>query len=317
MERIPEPYGQQHLPVAGGHALYLAEFGDPQGIPTLFLHGGPGSGCNPGQAALFDPARFRLIQIDQRGCGRSRPAGAIADNDTHALLDDLETIRRHLAIDRWLIYGGSWGGTLAIEYAKRCRERVLGLVLRAPFLARREDLAWFTAPSGVATGLPDAYARLRNRLACRADEALIDCLTSRLDQRQSPRQAYDAALAWDAWEATVMGLPPPAAEDDDLDRQARIARKRIFAHYCRQGFFLGDDGVIPGIDELDGLPGWIVHGTRDRVCRYEGSRQLVERHLPAFVLDGVQGAGHGSHEAAIQDRLRKTLAQASADLPRR
>jgi proline iminopeptidase len=303
-----EPRCTSRLSVgSSGHNLYYAEFGDPQGVPALFLHGGPGSGCNPKQARLFNPDGFRLIQLDQRGCGQSRPLGGIQENHIDALLDDMEALRRHLAIDRWLIYGGSWGGTLALEYAKRNTETVLALVLRAPFLARREDLEWFAAPTGVAQEFPEAYTRLHEQLDCAVGEDLVEQLHLCLCTEAVPNQAYRAALAWDTWEATVMGLSMPPQDSDDIQRRARISRKRIFAHYCHNQFFLGDQGVLPGIGQLNGLTATIVHGVQDRVCRIPASEQLVRTHLPSFKLQKVEDAGHGVHSVVLQAALRQVL----------
>jgi proline iminopeptidase len=149
-----------NLPVTQGHVLHYAEFGNPAGIPLLFVHGGPGSGCNPAHASLLYPQGFRIIQFDQRGCGQSTPGGRLLGNRTAALVRDMEALRQHLGIAQWVIYGGSWGATLALEYAKHYPQQALGLLLRGAFLARQEDWEWFSLPHGVAQQFPEAYQAL-------------------------------------------------------------------------------------------------------------------------------------------------------------
>lgn len=308
------PFHQQTLAVGDGHQLYIAEFGSADGTPALFLHGGPGTGCSAQHARLFDPQRYRVIQVDQRGAGRSTPVGETRDNDLAALIADLETLRQHLQIERWLVYGGSWGATLALEYAKRHARRIVALVLRAPFLARESDLDWFSGPSGLAKQLPEAYAKLCHALGGEPGDDLYARLHDRLSDDAHPDSAYHAALAWDHWEAAVMGTPPAATEPVLADRTSRIARKRVFAHYCRHRFFLGDDGVMAGIDSLREVHGTIVHGTHDRVCRHAGA-ELLAHHVSGLQLHSVEGAGHGLHETALQRALRAVLDQHTSGSP--
>lgn len=300
-----EPYRSRRLRVDTLHELCFAEFGDPQGLPALFLHGGPGSGCNPEQARLFDPARYRLIQLDQRGSGHSRPPGEVRDNHTGALVDDIEALREHLAIERWLAYGGSWGATLAVEYAKRHPARVSALVLRAPFLARREDLDWFSGPGGIARELPAAYSALLRNLDLSVGDDPIARLHGRL-MADDLESAYQAALAWETWEAAVMGVSAPQAETDPDLRARRLARNRIHVHYCQAGFFLGPNGVLDGLQTLKRLPGILVQGQADRVCRHQAARILAAA-LPQIELRELRGVGHGLHEPALAAAVRQAL----------
>ena len=309
------PFREARLPVDRIHELYYAEFGNPGGFPALFLHGGPGSGCNPQHARLFDPKGFRLLQLDQRGCGASRPSGELRDTDIDHLIDDLEALRTSLDIERWLVYGGSWGGTLALEYAKRHPEPIQTLVLRAPFLARRQDLDWFTGPNGVARELSNAYARLCTRLECSPDDDLIARLYQRLNETNDLDRTYEAALAWDDWEASVMGMPQLSAEPDIAERQRRIARKRVYAHYCQHGFFVGDAGVMQDIDALGTVTTTIVHGRQDRICLHSGSEELVAKLSSTCELHTVKQAGHALSSTELQAAVRQALDQALTPCP--
>ena len=298
------------LDVGDGHLLRVAEFGPARGLPALFLHGGPGSGCDPGQARLFHPSGYRLIQLDQRGCGGSTPAGSLHANHTGALVADIERVRMAFGIRDWLVYGGSWGATLAIEYAKRHPERVRTLVLRGVFLARPEDLDWFAGPTGCARQLPQAYASLCAALGLRADAGLAPLLESLHSQLLDRSLALGAARAWEAWERAVLGLPaPPLTPDipgDDAQRLRLIWRKRIHVHYCRTGFFLGPQGCLDGIEALNGLPLTLIHGENDRVCPPEGARLLAAK-LPRADLRLIPDAGHLAGDPAIAAALRSAL----------
>jgi proline iminopeptidase len=304
---------ESRLPTGDGHALFFAEFGQADGLTVLHLHGGPGSGANPGDAELFDLERMRLILFDQRGTGDSTPAGSVADNDTAHLLQDIERLRRHRGIDRWLIYGGSWGGTLALEYAKAHPQRVLGLVLRAPFLARATDLDWFIGRDGAARQLPDDYARLRRGLSANQDDDLVECMHRCLSNPRTPAAALaGACFAWSNWERALMGLEPrPLPTDGALDA-ALLQRQRIHVHYCRHGFFVGPDGVLPGIERIAHLPCRIVHGQQDRVCLPSASRELIAR-CPGWQLFAVPGARHALDHPGLRQAVREgVLAIAAA-----
>jgi proline iminopeptidase len=293
-----------NLPVTQGHLLHYAAFGNPTGIPLLFVHGGPGSGCNPAQAKLLHPDGFRIIQFDQRGCGRSTPSGRLLGNRTAALLRDMEALRQHLGIQQWAIYGGSWGATLALEYAKHYPQRVLGLLLRGVFLARQEDWEWFSLPQGVAQHLPAAYQALLEHLAPRRGENPINSLYRHLlNPRTSPDTAHHYALAWDAWEAAVMGLPTPVADADAAQWQTRIHRARVYSHYCVNQFFLPPAGVLPNLTALQHLPISVVHGVKDQVCRF-ASAHALSNALPHTQWCAVE-AGHGMHEPAMQNAVQQ------------
>lgn len=291
-----------YLLTTQGHSVYYAELGNPAGIPLLFVHGGPGSGCNPAQAGYLYPQAFRIIQFDQRGCGQSAPAGRLLGNRTHDLLHDMEHLRQHLGITQWAIYGGSWGATLAIEYTKRYPQQVLGLLLRGTFLARQQDWEWFSLPHGVAQQFPSAYQALLHALQVRQGENPVNSLYRHLlNPRLEVETAYRYTLAWDSWEASVMGLPPPAFNPDPASWQARISRARVYSHYACRQFFLPSAGVLPGLGAIQSLPLWLVHGVNDQVCRYAGA-QMLAAALPRAQLVPV-AAGHGLHETALQQAV--------------
>ncbi|MEZ5660333.1 MAG: alpha/beta fold hydrolase [Burkholderiaceae bacterium] len=304
------PFAEEMLDVGQGHRLFIRQMGSEQAIPVLFLHGGPGSGCSPEHARLFDPARCRLILPDQRGSGRSTPAGGLAHNDLAHLIGDLESLRCHLGIEQWLIYGGSWGATLALEYSKSHPGRVLELILRAPFLARQADLDAFFGPQGVARLYPKAYAALCEALSSAHGHDIVARLYAALCAQADLDQAYAAALALDHWEAAVMQVGAAAAQADPAERAARIARKRVYAHYCQQRFFLGENGVLEGLDRIAGIAVTIVHGEHDQVCPIDGSRLLVQEHLPHASLEPVAHAGHGLDRRELQAALRQRIDEA-------
>lgn len=290
------------LPVTHGHVLHYAEFGNPAGIPLLFVHGGPGSACHPAQAQWLYPQGFRIIQLDQRGCGQSTPQGGLLGNRTANLLLDMEALRQHLGLTRWVIYGGSWGATLALEYAKQYPAQVSALLLRGAFLARQDDWEWFSLPHGVAQQFPAAYHALLHTLQPTAGENPLNSLYRHIHNlRIRPEQAYRYALAWDAWECAVMGLPAPVFNPDASAWQPRINSTRIYSHYCYQQFFLPAQGVMQGLETLRTLPVILVHGLHDYVCRY-ASAVLLAQHLPNSQLIPVD-AGHGMHEPRLQQAL--------------
>ncbi|MCB1917037.1 MAG: alpha/beta fold hydrolase [Rhodocyclaceae bacterium] len=255
-----DPYDSQWLSVPGGHELFIQQSGSPGGQPLLLLHGGPGSKATAMQRRLFDPARFRIVQFDQRACGRSRARAPLLHNHTDALVADIERIRDRLGIVRWLVCGGSWGATLAVHYAATHRSPVAGLLLRALFLAGRTDLDWFFGGAGAL--FPDEWQRF---LACapRSRRHRIQPWLWQVFAKGGDADMRRVAAAWRRWEAVVQGqTPPPAA----LDSEA-IQRYRIQAHYLARACFLGERRVRAAVASLHGLPVLFVHGRRDFVCR--------------------------------------------------
>ena len=293
------------LSVDHGHTLYFAESGNPQGIPLLFMHGGPGSGCNPVQANLLYPEGFRIIQLDQRGCGQSTPLGSIEANTTADLVADMEHLRTHLQLERWVIYGGSWGTVLALEYAKRFPERSLGVLLRGVFLARHEDWNWFALTDGARKQFPAAYQALLASLQIYYHTDPASVLLERL--QAEPESAYQTALAWDAWEAAIMQTGTPSFNSDPQTWFPRIARMRVYAHYAANRFFLPVNGVLNNLDQLGATPVLTVHGKYDQVCRLE-SAELLREYIKNYQLLVVE-AGHGIYENNLQLGLKHLAKQ--------
>ena len=298
-----EPYRHGLLAVGDGHRLYYEECGSPEGLPAVYLHGGPGSGCGPLHRRLFDPGRFRAVLYDQRGAGRSLPAGALTENHSDALVADLERLRAHLAIERWLLCGGSWGATLALLYAQRHPRRVLGLVLRGTFLARRQDLAWYLGADGAARVFPEAYAALCEGLP---QDAPIVALQRRLADPDPERQQR-AALALAAWETALVSPTRPADDQSSPPApQEALRRARILLHYAGNDFFVGPGGVLPTVDRLAGIPGEIIHGRCDLVCPVENAWTL-HRHWPGSRLTVLPHAGHLVVEPAVSAAIGTAL----------
>ena len=282
------------------HKIAYAVIGSTDKIPLLFLHGGPGSDSHPEHAKLFNLDKHYVVMFDQRGCGRSTPSGDIEHNTTQYLINDIEQLRVTLNISRWKVYGGSWGATLALEYAKQYPAHILSIILRGSFAARKQDLDWFIQPDGIAQQHPESYQKLCRQLIPAAGQPLTSRLYELLINRNEER-AYQAALSWDHWEATVMGVPAPKEESDPKQRLQRINNKWIYAHYCHHQFFIGEDGVLPGLDKLHDIPVTLIHGRYDQVCPLSAVETLAES-LPKAELIVVE-AGHGLHETAIREAL--------------
>lgn len=291
------------LAVGDHHSLWFEQCGAPTGTPLLFLHGGPGSGCSPRHRDLFDLSRFRVILFDQRGCGRSTPRGGLVANTTAHLVADIERLRAHLGIARWLVSGGSWGSTLALAYCAQHPEACLGAVLRGIFLARREDIDGFF--EGAATLLPEACARFSasvpgdGRLAERACDAVLGA---------DDLHALTVVRHWMQWEESLtLGQPAPLPQLD-ADTAARMLDKyRVQAHYLRHGCFLREGEWQRMAARLGNLPVMLLHGRQDAICRPEGALAL-HHALPGSHLQWVD-AGHSPFAPAMMAALRAACAE--------
>ena len=299
-----EAFRTRWLPVDGGHRLFVAEYGRPDGVPVLVLHGGPGSGGSPRLAGLFDPARCRVIVPDQRGAGRSEPAGGTLANTTADLLADIELIRSALGLERWFVTGGSWGATLGILHAAAQPARVCGLLLRNPFLARRADLDHFFG--GARESHPAAWRAWAALGAPEAAGAMLPWLADAFAGRDAA-QAAPWVVAWQRWESALAGTPagaaaghPGAAEIDALFR-----RYRLQLHYFTQGCFLAPDAVPAAADALVAarVPLRVVQGLADAVCPPRATRLLAAR-LPADACRWVAGVGHDPFAPAMRAASR-------------
>ncbi|MFT3757337.1 alpha/beta fold hydrolase [Thauera sp.] len=291
------------LGVGDGHAIWFGQYGNPDGTPLLFLHGGPGSGCSPRHPGLFDASRFRIVMFDQRGCGRSNPRGALAANTTADLVADIERLRQHLGVNRWLVSGGSWGSTLALAWGAHHRDACLGMVLRGIFLARRSDIDWFFDGAGALQ--PAAHTRLascvpgKKRLAERVCDAVLGA---------GHGHALEVVRHWMQWEESLTRGQPAALPQLDAASAARALDKyRVQAHYLRHDCFQPEDEWQHQAAGLAGLPIRLLHGRRDRICRPEAALALHE-HLPGSRLLWVDEAGHDPFEPAMQAALHEAFA---------
>ena len=288
------------LEVSGGHRLYVEQSGNPKGLPVIFLHGGPGSGAGPHHRSYFCPRRYRVVIFDQRGAGRSRPLGLLAENTTADLVADMERIRLLLGIDRWVLFGGSWGVTLALAYALAYPQRVRGMVLRGCFLGRPEDVEWFASGS-LERFFPEAWASLIKTLPEGAPlDGLIRCILGK-DQVLALR----VARAWAHWSGTVVRYALPAGvqdeEGDETPDEVVLAQARIEMHYAAHGYFLGSHGLLERAAQLPRVPVIIVHGRRDLTCVPRCS-WLLHQAIPSELVY-VHDAGHLASEPAMTEAL--------------
>ncbi|MGY2235629.1 prolyl aminopeptidase [Pseudomonas gingeri] len=300
------PYKSYHLPVDALHRLYVEEVGNPDGQPVVFLHGGPGAGVAPTARRFFDPERYRVILFDQRGAGQSLPPAELTDNTTWHLVADIEALRTHLGIERWIVFGGSWGSTLALTYAQTHPERVASLVLRGIFLARQEEVNWLNEmDSGAAWVFPERWARYRDFIPAQERGNMVEAYWRRLD---SPDAAVrlEAALAWGNWEGGIMTLvhePDGAGLFETPEIAISIARAE--AHYFRNRFFLEPGQLLANIDRIRHIPAVIVHGRYDLICPVKSAYDLACA-WPQAQLRIVQ-AGHTANDPEIRSALIEAM----------
>lgn len=289
-------YATHAIAVDGSHQLHVAEYGNPNGVPVLVVHGGPGGRCLPSMTRFFDLARCRVILLDQRGAGMSQPHGECHANTTADLVADLEQVRQRLGLQHWLLFGGSWGVTLALAYAKAHPQRVLGMVLRGVFLCRERDLAWLYQPDGAARLYPEAWQALQDQRPGLHGDVLQDYYFG-----LRTGQARRLARAWCNWEACLAHqpvLPSGDADDDEL------AMALLETHYfVNQGFL--DTEILDGVAALT-QPVEIVHGTEDHVCPPEQAWQLAQ-HLADAQVSWVRGGSHSSSDQLIEAALMAAM----------
>ena len=290
------------------HKLYVEECGNKEGVPVVFLHGGPGSGCNENHRRYFNPKKYRVILFDQRGCHRSKPRGVTENNNTHNLLLDIERIRKHLGIEKWLLFGGSWGSTLGLLYAEKYPERVLGLVLRGVFLARRSDLDWY-ARDGANRILPDDWERFIGPVPQNERRNIIAAYHKRIFSRNA-RISRKYARAWSAWTTRVVTWNLPMGKNLSQKNRGKenirtiLNQSRIEAHYALNHYFIRDNQILKNISRIPQVPITIIHGRRDLTCTLEASWSL-HRALPHSELVIIPDAGHLASEPAMVDALIK------------
>jgi proline iminopeptidase len=295
-----EPYASGMLELGEPHRMYYEQSGNPRGVPVVFLHGGPGAGSSAVHRQFFDPAFYRIVVLDQRGAGRSTPLGCLENNTTPHLVADLERLRAHLGIDRWMVFGGSWGSTLALAYAEHHPERVRALVLRGIFLCRRSEIEWFLY--GLRTIFPEAWRTFAGYIPEAQRGDLLNAYHARLVD-PDPAVHMPAARSWSVYEGSCSTLlPNPALVADFATDRVALGLARIEAHYFRHDIFLPDNFLLEKADRLKKIPGVIVQGRYDIVCPTVSADDLHQAWPEAQYLV-VPDAGHSAFEPGIRSRL--------------
>ena len=294
-----DAYASHSLPVSELHTLQVDEVGNPDGQPVVFVHGGPGGGCEPWHRRFFDPERYRVVLIDQRGCGRSTPHAELRDNTTWHLVDDMERVREHLGIERWVVFGGSWGSTLSLAYAQAHPERVKALVLRGIFMLRPAEIRWFYQ-DGASWIFPDAWEQYLDPIPAEERDDLLMAYYQRLTSDDAATRRA-AARAWSVWEGATSKLYP----SEDMKQQFgedRFAEAfaRIECHYfVNGGFFEEPEQLLHNIDRVRDIPAVIVQGRYDVVCPMKSAWDL-HRAWPEADFHVVADAGHAASEPGIR-----------------
>lgn len=297
-----EPYQTGMLSVSSLHQIYYEQSGNPQGKPVIFLHGGPGGGSLPVYRQYFDPAQWRIVLFDQRGCGQSQPHAELRENTTWDLVQDIERLRSHLGIEQWVVFGGSWGSTLALAYSQTHPERCLGLILRGIFLLRQKEIRWFYQ-EGASYLFPDAWEHYLQPIPPEERGDLLSAYYQRLTSAD-PAICQEAARAWSVWEASTSKLfQDPDLMDRFGEDEFAIAFARIECHYfMNRGFFDAEDQLLRGVERIRHVPGVIVQGRYDVVCPMISAWELHQAWPEAEFLV-IPDAGHSMTEPGIQQAL--------------
>jgi proline iminopeptidase len=297
-----EPYNTGRLRVSPIHEVYFEESGNPKGKPVIFVHGGPGGGTDPKQRRFFDPAAYRIVLFDQRGSGKSTPHANLEDNTTWHLVEDMETLRRHLGIERWQVFGGSWGSTLALAYAQKHPERVTELVLRGIFLLRDQEIRWFYQ-HGAHILFPDAWEDYLAPIPPEERGDLLHAYHRRLTS-EDPRVRLEAAKAWSIWEArTSTLLPNPGLVAHYGADEFALAFARIECHYfVNRAFLRSDTQLLDDVPRIRHIPGVIVQGRYDIPCPMD-SAWALHKAWPEAELKIISDAGHSGYEPGITSAL--------------
>jgi len=317
-----EPFSHYHLTIGSDnsaeqitdeksvvkHKIYVEQCGNPSGIPVVFLHGGPGSGCRPSHRCFFDPKRYHIILFDQRGCGRSEPCGSLTENTTTHIIQDMEVIRKHIGIDKWLVFGGSWGATLGLYYAKHFPERVLGLILRGVFLARQQDIDWVYSNKGAAKVFPDAWDNLVNALPLLQQHMPLPTLYQQLTNKNASisNATFNKIQHWEAslvyWQS-LLSVDETSKEINAIKEDDKAA-SIIQLYYSMNQCFIGQEPLLENLASIEHIPTKIIHGRHDMVCPVEQA-WLLKTHFPKAELSIIEMAGHVANEPKIINALIK------------
>ena len=297
-----EAYNSGHLKVSDLHEIYFEEVGNPKGKTIVFVHGGPGGGIDPSQRRFFDPKKWRIVLFDQRGCGKSKPFSELKDNTTWDLVEDMEKLRKHLKIEKWSVFGGSWGSTLALAYAITHAEKVKELILRGIFLLREKEIKWFYQ-EGASNIYPDAWAKYLAPIPQNERHDLVTAFHKRLTSSDKTIRS-EASKAWSVWEGSTSKLH---VDQDFIERfggdEFADAFARVECHYfVNKGFFSEDGWLLKNVDKIRHIPAWIVQGRYDVVCPATSAYELHEA-WPESKLFIIQDAGHSASEPGIKSKL--------------
>ena len=296
-----EPYAQHSLQVDQQHTLYIEESGNPEGTPVLFVHGGPGGGCSPIHRQFFDPNEYRIVLFDQRGCGKSRPHACLTNNSTAHLIEDIEKIRRLLKIEKWILFGGSWGSTLSLLYAQTYPERVLGLILRGIFLCRNQDVEWFYQ-AGANQVFPEYWEDFIAPIDPDQRHHMINAYHAVLTS-ENEISRMRAAEAWSIWEGRTSTLKTnPDLVNHFADPYHALAMARIECHYFKHESFIEPNQILNNASIIKDLPITIIHGRYDMVCPVNQAIELANQ-LPQANLIIANQSGHSAFEPEITKAL--------------
>lgn len=296
-----EPFHSFFLQTDSVHSVYVEQCGNPNGMPIVFLHGGPCSGCKPDHRRFFDPNFYHIILFDQRGCGRSLPFGELENNTLPDLINDLEQIRQHLNFEKWTLFGGSWGVTLALAYAEKYVERVQAMILRGSFLARQQDMDWFLGKNGVALIYPEIWQQLHDSISIehRANDLAADlCAALWGKDELAIRRVTKAWQAWGGQVALGKAYQPYDFHVTDYD----IKQVKMELHYAKNGYFLAENELLENAAILQNVPTTIIHGRNDLVCPIESAWKL-HRILPQANFVVLPNSGHIAQGDEMIDAL--------------
>ena len=295
-----EPIQLGYLDVGDGHSIYYEECGQSDGLPVIGLHGGPGGGAAPAMRRFFDPKKYRIILFDQRGCGRSRPFASVEQNTTPHLISDIEKIRALFGIDKWIVFGGSWGATLALSYARACPEHTMALILRGVFTCSKPEIRWFYE-EGASTLFPDMWARFTERLTLQERQNILRAYHARV-MVDDPGERRADVIEWARWESALISLhADPELANPEPRRADTLAR--LETHYfVNQGFLERDGILLDDVDHLKSIPGTIIQGRYDMVTPPR-TAYLLNKAWQGSNLEIIPDAGHAAGEPGTIDGL--------------
>jgi len=298
------PYAEHTLSVEGPHKIHVEECGNPQGLPVLVCHGGPGCGTVPLQRRFFDPDCYRIILFDQRGCGKSTPHLETKLNTTQDIINDMEAIRQFLKIDQWIVFGGSWGATLAMVYGIQHSDAVQALLLRGTFLARQKDFNWLYKEGGASRIFPEAWQDFIKPVLPENQHDLVTAYSKKL-RGPDELARMSAAKTWACWEAHLSTLRPNHVLVDQLcDPHTALSIALFETHYFANNGFLEANYILDNMDKLQDIPGVLVHGRYDLVCPLDGAYE-IQKAWPNAQLHVIRDAGHSASEPGIADALMR------------